>query len=345
MSSGLLFAPLTTAPAAGADVAAQTRAVLSHIDAALRASGGSLATAVATTVYIRDAADFAAMNAAYRAAWASALPTRTTVVAPPADGSALVGISAIGIRDGASREVLHPVGWLPAVNPYSYAIRTGDTVFFSGLLARSGRDQTVMGATIAEQTTAIFENARELLSAAGVSLRDVASARVFLPDMTDFAAMNEVYGSYFPDAPPARATVGAQLTAPPYKIEITLVARRGPRQVVDDERLRFANLSAAIRSNGMLFVSGALGVTDATRQDAALQARETLARIEHVLRTAGFARDDVRDLLVYVTKPGYADAVARECRAFAPRASVSLPVITLAVPDGKVEIMTVAERP
>jgi reactive intermediate/imine deaminase len=344
MTSGLLFVPLTTAPAAGADAAAQARAALSQIDAALRASGSSLASVVATTVYLRHASEFAAMNAAYREAWSAALPTRTTVVAAPPDAAALVGISAVAVRDGAMREPLHPAGWLPSANPYSYAMRAGDTVFLSGLLARGGRDQQVKGTTIAEQTRAVLENAREVLAAAGLTLRDVVSARVFLPDMADFAAMNDVYGEYFTDAPPARATVGAALTAPPYRVEMTFVARRGGRDVVDDERLRFKNLSAAIRSKDLLFVAGALGVTDATRHDAGLQARETLARIERVVSAAGFRRDEVRDLLAYITDPRDADAVLRECRAFAPGAAVSVPVISLAVPDGKVEIVTTAER-
>lgn len=229
-----LFVPLTTARRAGADVALQTRAVLADVDTRLRAAGSSLNDAVAMTVYLRDGSDFGRMNEAYRGAWTAALPTRTTVVASLPDGDAVVGIAAVAVRSGAAREPLHPRGWLPSANPYSYIVRSDDTVFLSGLLARSGRDQSVLGTTVKEQTRAIFANARELLDAAGFRLEDVVFARVFLPDLADAAAMTEAYDEYFPGQPPVRAVFGAGLTAPPYKVEITFIARKGAKGKADD---------------------------------------------------------------------------------------------------------------
>ena len=248
MPADLLFVPLTTASAAGPDAAAQTSTALAEVDTQLRAHHGSLADAVAMTVYLARAEDFAAMNAAYRSAWSTTLPTRTTVVVPLPDPAALVGISAVGVRSGSPRDVLHPAGWLPATNPYSYVIRAGDTVFLSGLLARSGRDQSVMGTSVQEQTRAIFANARELLASAGLALKDIVSARVFLPDLRDRKGMDDVYVEFRPGDERARTTVvGAGLTAPPYRIEVTFVARSGGLDLTDDGR-RLETVLTAIRS-------------------------------------------------------------------------------------------------
>jgi 2-iminobutanoate/2-iminopropanoate deaminase len=76
---------------------------------------------------------------------------------------------------------------------------------------------------VRSETRRTLENIRIILSAAGSSLRDVVRVGVFLADMNDFAAMNEVYREFFAEAPPARTTVGAQL--PKIKVEIDCIAR------------------------------------------------------------------------------------------------------------------------
>ncbi len=138
-------------------------------------------------VYLRDAADFAAMNEAYAPFFPVEPPTRTTVVAPPAARSALIAISAIVIPDGEPRDVVHPAGWPPSRHPYSYAIRSGDTLWLAGLVARRGRDGTAVEGDVGVQTRAILDNARELLAAAGFGVGDVVSGRVYLPDARRFS--------------------------------------------------------------------------------------------------------------------------------------------------------------
>src|SRR5204863_8967986 len=103
----------------------------------------SLADAVVITVYLRRAADFPAMNEAYRQAWKSAPPTRTTVVVDPATPGADVEISAVAVPSGSDRRPIHPASWMASPNPYSYGIRSRDTLFLSGLIPRNGRDNTV----------------------------------------------------------------------------------------------------------------------------------------------------------------------------------------------------------
>jgi len=81
---------------------------------------------------------------------------------------------------------------------------------------------------IRSETRRTLENIRAILQAAGSSLGDVVRVGVFLADMNDFAAMNEVYGEFFPKDPPARTTIGVQL--PKIKVEIDCIARLRPKR-------------------------------------------------------------------------------------------------------------------
>src|SRR5689334_18963005 len=107
-----LFVPATAAPDAGADIATQTAVTLARVGERLRAEHSSLADAVAITVYLRRASDFAAMNDEYRHAWRSTPPTRTTIVVDPVTPDALVEMSAIAVAGGAERRAVHPPAWL-----------------------------------------------------------------------------------------------------------------------------------------------------------------------------------------------------------------------------------------
>src|SRR3954463_488949 len=118
----LIFVPATHAADTAADIGRQTTLVLATLDERLRSHRSSLSQCVALTVYLRDAADFPAMNDAYRQAWTSAPPTRTTVITDLAAG-ARVEMSAVAVPSDADRRVVHPGNWMASPNPYSYAIR------------------------------------------------------------------------------------------------------------------------------------------------------------------------------------------------------------------------------
>jgi reactive intermediate/imine deaminase len=343
--SHLIFVPATAARDAGADVGRQTALTLARIDERLRADRSSLADAVALTVYLRRAADFPAMNDAYRQAWKSAPPTRTTVIVDPRTPGADVEISAAAVPAGADRRPIHPSSWMASPNPYSYAIRSGDTLFLSGLLARNGKDNTAVPGDVATQSRAALENAKEILEAAGLSLPHVVSARVFLPDLKDFAGMNRVYREYMGPDRPARATVGANLTSPAYNVEMTFVASAASRQYIDADPQKSPNLSPAVLAGNMLFVSGLLADGEAATGDPGAQTRDIFRKLDGLLTKAGFARGDVRDLLVYVTDDEAATVAARECRtAFGGKAAITTVKVALAAPGARVEIMTQAER-
>jgi reactive intermediate/imine deaminase len=342
-----IYVPATSAPDAGSDIAKQTSMTLARLDERLRAERSSLADSVVITVYLRQASDFAAMNDAYKQAWTALPPTRTTVVTELVTSGALVEMSAVAVASGSERRLVHPHAWAMSPNPYSYGVRSGDTLFLSGLISRNGRDNTVVAGDITVQAKTVLDNARELLDAAGLSLDHVVSARVFLTDLADFDAMNKVYREAFPQAPPARATVGAALTGPAYRVEMTFVAAAGQRRVVQGEGTPNPNLSAAIVAGNSAYLSGLLAdAAVVAAGDAAAQTRDIVRKIDGLLGGCGMSRHEVRDLLVYVTDDEAARAAVAECRAAFPATAAVTPVrVSLALAKARVEIMTAAARP
>ena len=329
---------------AGADVAAQTRRVIERMKTVLEAAGSSLPQVVAVTVYLKSAGDFAAMNDAYRTYWPKDPPTRTTVVTDLLLG-ALVEISMVAVPNGAERTVIHPEGWMKSPNPYSYAIKTGDTVFLSGLVPRNGRDNSVVTGDITVQTKAVMDNASELLRAAGLDHSHIVSARVYLPDTANFQGMNAAYRSYFKSDPPARATVKADLAGKGYAVEMTFIASTSPKQVVG--KATNPNLSPAIRAGNRLYVSGMLGNNPDNAGNAAAQTKETLGRIRATLEAGGYTSADVVDSLVYLTDLAQFGDMNTEYRAFfgkdfPARATVGAGLVS---PGGVVEIMVTAVKP
>src|SRR5262249_46157565 len=93
------------------------------------------------------------------------------------------------------------------IGPYSQAIKCNGLLFASGQVAIDPKSNEFTGGDIREQTVRVMENIKGIVEAAGANLHRVIKTTVFLKDMNDFSAMNEVYGTYFTAAPPARSTV------------------------------------------------------------------------------------------------------------------------------------------
>ena len=108
--------------------------------------------------------------------------------------------------------------------PYSQAIRLGDLVFVSGQLPLDPRTGRMVGGTIEEQTEQVFANLGAILKEAGSNLERLVKTTVFLTSLADFPGMNEVYRTYFPDAPPARATLITGFVVPGILVEIEGIA-------------------------------------------------------------------------------------------------------------------------
>jgi 2-iminobutanoate/2-iminopropanoate deaminase len=111
-----------------------------------------------------------------------------------------------------------------AIGPYSQAIIAGNMVYTAGQIPLDPVTMQIVDGGIEEQTTRVFHNLEAILAAAGTSLSSVVKTTVFLSDMGEFAAMNEVYGRFFGDHKPARSTVQAARLPKDVKVEIEVVA-------------------------------------------------------------------------------------------------------------------------
>ena len=111
-----------------------------------------------------------------------------------------------------------------AIGPYSQAIKAGGFVFCSGQVAIDPQTGQFVAGGVAEQTEQVLKNLSAVLEAAGSSLDQVVKTTVFLADMKEFSAMNEVYARFFSEPPPARATVAAAGLPRDARVEIEAVA-------------------------------------------------------------------------------------------------------------------------
>ena len=115
-----------------------------------------------------------------------------------------------------------------AIGPYSQAVRLGNLVFTAGQIPLDPETMDVIDGDVAAQTARVLDNLRAILQAAGADLGSVLKTTVFLADMDDFAAMNEVYARYFADHRPARSTVEVARLPKEARVEIDAIAvRRG----------------------------------------------------------------------------------------------------------------------
>lgn len=111
-----------------------------------------------------------------------------------------------------------------AIGPYSQGAAAGAVIYTSGQLPIDMATGNLETADIKKAAKASLENCKAVLEAAGASLKDVVKTTVFMTDLTDFAAMNEVYASYFTEDPPARSCVQAAALPKGAKIEIEMLA-------------------------------------------------------------------------------------------------------------------------
>lgn len=334
------------------DIKVQTKNVLDQMGVTLTKAGSSMAQVASVHVYIKNASDFAAMNEVYRTYWPKNPPVRTTIVSDFVVPGALVEMAMVAIPNGGERQVIHPASWMQSPNPYSYGIKSGTTLFLSGLVSRNGKDNSVVDGDMTAQTKTVLDNARDILAQAGMTFDNVVASRIYITDGSKFQEMNKTYVTYFTKEPPARATVIAPLMGPQYVIEITLTASSLPKQVFTtpaaDGTPGKPNpiLSSAVKVGNRLYVAGLLGNNAQTKGNAELQTREIMARTERTMKLAGFGWNDVVDGIVYITdianfnamNTGYRSVITKD---FPARATVKSGLVGA---DGLVEIMFVASK-
>ena len=113
-----------------------------------------------------------------------------------------------------------------AIGPYSQAVLAGDTLYCSGQIHLDPASGALISGTIEQETERVLENLSAVLRAAGMGFANVVSCSVFLVDMNDYAGVNDVYGRYFSEMPPARAAVAVAGLPRGVRVEISCVAVR-----------------------------------------------------------------------------------------------------------------------
>jgi 2-iminobutanoate/2-iminopropanoate deaminase len=111
-----------------------------------------------------------------------------------------------------------------AIGPYSQGVRIGSTIYYSGQIPLDPKTGQIVSGGVDVQTRRVMENIGGLLKAEGLTFDNVAKTTIFLADINDFQAVNEIYGSYFKQAPPARSTVQAGALPKGARIEIETIA-------------------------------------------------------------------------------------------------------------------------
>ena len=112
-----------------------------------------------------------------------------------------------------------------AIGPYSQAVRAGDLLFVSGQIPLDPKTGELVRGSISEETKKVLDNLKAIIEAAGGSLGDVVKTTIFLKDMNQFSAVNEVYASFFQEPFPARATVEVSKLPKNVNVEIEAVAQ------------------------------------------------------------------------------------------------------------------------
>lgn len=125
------------------------------------------------------------------------------------------------------REIIHTDSAPKAIGPYSQAIKTDSLLFCSGQIPLDPATMELVGSTAAEQCHQVMKNLKAVLEAGGSSFEKLIKTTIFLSDMNDFGAVNEVYGSYLRKAPPARATVEVSRLPKDVLVEIDAISLCG----------------------------------------------------------------------------------------------------------------------
>jgi 2-iminobutanoate/2-iminopropanoate deaminase len=123
-----------------------------------------------------------------------------------------------------AKEIIFAPNAPAPIGPYSQAVLTGNMLFISGQIALDQSSGKFVNANIKDETAQVMKNIEFILKAAGLSFQDVVKSTIFLKNMGDFPQVNEVYGSFFKDLPPARETVEVSKLPKEANVEISCIA-------------------------------------------------------------------------------------------------------------------------
>ena len=122
------------------------------------------------------------------------------------------------------KQVIHTQNAPKAIGPYSQAIKAGNTLYISGQIPMNPETGKIVEGSIAEQTEQVMQNISAILKEAGYTFKDVVKSTCLLSDMSNFAGMNDVYGKYYSENPPARAAFAVKELPLSVLVEIETIA-------------------------------------------------------------------------------------------------------------------------
>lgn len=123
-----------------------------------------------------------------------------------------------------TRKIVYTSDAPEAIGPYSQGIITGETLYVSGQIPLDPQTGSFAGDDISSQTYQVMNNVKAIVEAAGSSMSKVIKCSIFLADMGDFATVNQIYGSYFGDEPPAREAIAVKTLPKNAKVEVSCIA-------------------------------------------------------------------------------------------------------------------------
>jgi reactive intermediate/imine deaminase len=203
----------------------------------------------------------------------------------------------------------------PPVGPYTPGVFAGDYLYISGQGAKAPDGS--LAPTFEGQVRQTLENLKAVAEAAGLTLEHIVYTQVYLEDMENFAEMNRVYRTYFPKAPPARATLGvAKLPGTPVEINAVAVRNLSDKRAVSVPGYDPGEpVSPGMLTRDRLYISGMRGIDTAKRAvppDPAQQVALALDGMESVLKAAGMTMGHVVFVNPYLTKAAPMDVMNRE---------------------------------
>ena len=136
----------------------------------------------------------------------------------------LASASALATSPSPDKQIVATTQAPAAIGPYSQAVRAGNLLFLSGQIPIDPKTGEVRPGTIEDQATQVLDNLKAVLAADGLDMDSVVSTTVFVRDLNDFARINAVYGKYFKERTPARATVQVQRLPKDVGVEISAIA-------------------------------------------------------------------------------------------------------------------------
>ena len=320
-------------PYYGSDIKLQTRYVLGNLKQTFEAAGSSLDHVVKAQVFLTDLGNFNAFDEVWRE-YFKVPPARTTIgttglLVP----GTLVEIDLIGYvpGQGVERKAIKSAAPQPLAN-YTEAFTVGNLIFAAGQLAsdfksgippaaRTDAAFPYYGSDIKKQTRFILDNLKQTFAAAGGSLDEVLKAQVFMTDLADFNAFDEVWKEYF-EVPPARTTVGTPgLLVAGTRVEIDLIGhvpgKGSKREAINSSNPKpLANYSEAFRAGDLVFAAGQIasdfstGLAQEARVDPAFpyygsaikrQTRYILNNLKNTFEAAGSSLDRVVKAQVFLT--------------------------------------------